>query len=66
MRQNEENTKQGQLPDPLIENVHYYYENGFMVLTEVYLKARGYCCGNGCRHCPYTGDDKKYKSSCKN
>lgn len=24
-----------------------------MVLTEEYHKARGYCCGNGCRHCPY-------------
>ncbi|MFL5809468.1 MAG: DUF5522 domain-containing protein [Flavisolibacter sp.] len=24
-----------------------------MVLTESYLKERGYCCGNGCVHCPY-------------
>ena len=24
-----------------------------MVLTEKYLKERGYCCGNGCLHCPY-------------
>lgn len=24
-----------------------------MVLTEAYLKERGYCCGNGCLHCPY-------------
>lgn len=31
----------------------YYNEQGFMVLTAHYLSARGYCCGNGCRHCPY-------------
>ncbi|MFT4015995.1 MAG: DUF5522 domain-containing protein [Agriterribacter sp.] len=24
-----------------------------MVLTESFLLKRGYCCGNGCRHCPY-------------
>jgi Family of unknown function (DUF5522) len=24
------------------------------VLTARYLADRGWCCGNGCRHCPYT------------
>ncbi|WP_240627996.1 DUF5522 domain-containing protein [Terrimonas sp.] len=24
-----------------------------MVLTESFLLKRGYCCGNGCWHCPY-------------
>ena len=24
-----------------------------MVLTQKYLEERGYCCGNGCKHCPY-------------
>ncbi|MBP6236040.1 MAG: hypothetical protein KA270_14295 [Saprospiraceae bacterium] len=24
-----------------------------MVLTAHFLKNRGYCCGNGCRHCPF-------------
>lgn len=38
----------------LIEGVHYYInEQGLVVLTEKYLLERGYCCGNGCRHCPY-------------
>lgn len=32
---------------------YYYNESGYMVFTETYLKKRGYCCGNGCRHCPY-------------
>jgi hypothetical protein len=38
----------------MIEGVHYYVnEDGWVVLTEKYLLERGYCCGNGCRHCPY-------------
>jgi hypothetical protein len=28
-------------------------ETGFTVLTAYYLEKRGYCCGNGCRHCPF-------------
>jgi len=37
-----------------IEDIHYYFnENGLIVLTETYLRERGYCCGNGCKHCPY-------------
>jgi hypothetical protein len=38
----------------LIENVDFYYdESGFVVLTKQYHETRGYCCGYGCRHCPY-------------
>ena len=37
----------------LIENVDYYFEHDLMVLTAHFLKNRGYCCGNNCRHCPY-------------
>ena len=32
---------------------YYYNESGLMVLTEKFHLQRGYCCGNGCRHCPY-------------
>ena len=35
------------------EGVDYYFENGLMVLTADLLRKRGYCCGSGCRHCPY-------------
>ena len=39
---------------PLTEGVDYYFNGqGLMVLTEKYLLERGYCCGNGCLHCPY-------------
>lgn len=37
----------------LEEEKDYYIERGAMVFTASYLKRRGYCCGNGCRHCPY-------------
>ncbi len=26
---------------------------GWFVFTAATLEARGECCGNGCRHCPY-------------
>ncbi len=26
---------------------------GLSVFTAVFLADRGYCCGSGCRHCPY-------------
>jgi hypothetical protein len=31
----------------------YYNEQGFVVLTAAYHLKKGYCCGNGCKHCPY-------------
>lgn len=40
-------------PDTLQENLDYYIENGYWVFTEYYHLKRGYCCGSGCRHCPY-------------
>jgi len=51
--------KKSEAPKPLVENEDYYFENGFMVLTELYLRKRGYCCGNGCRHCPYPSEDRE-------
>jgi hypothetical protein len=29
---------------------------GLFVFTARFLADRGWCCGNGCRHCPYTAD----------
>jgi hypothetical protein len=47
----------------LIENEHYYMDkNGLLVFTEKYLLERGFCCGNGCRHCPYGTDKDKGKA----
>lgn len=32
---------------------YYFNEQGLMVFTEKYHLKRGYCCGSGCKHCPY-------------
>jgi hypothetical protein len=40
--------------EKLIEGTDFYFDkSGLMVFTEKYHFQRGYCCGNGCRHCPY-------------
>lgn len=36
-----------------IEGVDFVLLNGSVIMTEKYLKDRGYCCGNGCINCPY-------------
>jgi hypothetical protein len=36
-----------------IKDIDYYLEDGFVIFTESYLKEKGECCGNNCRHCPY-------------
>jgi hypothetical protein len=42
-----------------IEGVDYYYDNGFIIMTEHYLAKRGYCCGNGCKNCAYDPKHQK-------
>jgi len=37
----------------LVENEDYYLDHGLMVFTARYHLCRGYCCEQGCRHCPY-------------
>ena len=38
----------------LIEGEDFYYnKDGYVVFTEKYHLQKGFCCGNGCRHCPY-------------
>jgi hypothetical protein len=44
-----------------IEGVDYYFDAGLMVLTAHFLLKRGYCCGNGCRHCPYSQKTEQQK-----
>jgi hypothetical protein len=46
-----------------IEGKHFYLENGKLVFTEQYHLERGYCCGKGCRHCPY--EPKSLKGNTK-
>jgi len=38
------------------ENSYIDPVTGFFVMSAHYLRERGYCCGAGCRHCPYPPD----------
>ena len=32
---------------------YYLSPEGYVIFTEKYLLKRGFCCKNGCKHCPY-------------
>jgi len=38
---------------PIAGKDFYFNGQGLLVMTEQYLLKRGYCCKNGCKHCPY-------------
>lgn len=40
---------------PLVEGEDFYREGPYVVFTAAYHLRRGYCCGSGCRHCPWRG-----------
>lgn len=42
----------------LVEGDDYSIENGLMVLSASFLLGRGYCCGSGCRNCPYPESER--------
>ncbi len=38
----------------LLKKTDYYFNSdGRMVFTRAYHLGRGFCCGNGCKHCPF-------------
>jgi len=38
-----------------LEGIDFYMNpDGYRVMTEYFLVKRGYCCSNGCKHCPYS------------
>ncbi len=42
------------MKEQLKEGIDFYYnKDGYIVLTEKYHLEKGFCCGNGCLHCPY-------------
>ncbi len=41
------------LSETPIEGEDYYMDGPYVVFTEAYHLKRGYCCGSGCRHCPW-------------
>lgn len=42
---------------------YYVDEQGYRVFTKKHHLKRGYCCTNGCKHCPYGFDKKKHDSN---
>ena len=48
--------------EEVVEGEDYYFEDGLMVLTARYLLRRGYCCEQGCRHCPYGFAEKNVEA----
>jgi hypothetical protein len=52
--------EKNQLPKE-IEGDFYFNAQGLMVFTAKYHLKRGYCCGNGCKHCPYPKDTRNRK-----
>ncbi len=49
-----QNKNEAALSKALKEGEDYYLNaQGLLVFTAGYLLKRGYCCQNGCRHCPY-------------
>lgn len=45
--------------EPLREGDDYYMDGPYLVFTAAYHRKRGYCCGSGCRHCPWRDDTAK-------
>ena len=43
------------MPDdaPDLEPEDFNMEGEALVFTAAYHRKRGYCCGSGCRHCPW-------------
>jgi hypothetical protein len=43
--------------EQMIKDVDYYIDpKGMWVFTAAYHEARGYCCGQACKHCPFDYD----------
>lgn len=42
------------MSEQMVEGKDFYYNaEGYIVLTKEYHLQKGFCCGNGCTHCPY-------------
>ena len=50
------------LEDSALASEDYYFEGPYLVFTAAYHLKRGFCCGSGCRHCPYRGSSGRDQS----
>ncbi|MGB8354983.1 MAG: cysteine-rich CWC family protein [Chthoniobacteraceae bacterium] len=46
-------------PVPRTQAGDFYIEEDHVVFTAQYHLRRGYCCGSGCRHCPFDGLERE-------
>lgn len=46
-------------PKKHVQNRDYYIESGKWIFTAFFLRQRGFCCDNKCRHCPYKSYGKQ-------
>lgn len=60
-----ENNQNGGVKTKKLDPTYFYEENGRKVMTEAYHINRGYCCGNGCRHCPFEPRAQKGNTTIK-
>ena len=42
-------------------NNDFYIKNGLVIFTKEYHLKRGYCCKNGCKHCPYKKNNAAFE-----
>ncbi|HNP48478.1 MAG TPA: DUF5522 domain-containing protein [Bacteroidia bacterium] len=42
---------------------YYLSPEGYIIFTEKYHLKRGYCCQNGCKHCPWKFRDQFKKKT---
>lgn len=49
----ESSEREGRPLVELVEGEDFYREGPYVVFTAAYHRRRGYCCGSGCRHCPW-------------
>ena len=42
------------MKNEFIKDIHYYMDDTRVVFTALYHTQRRVCCGNKCKHCPYT------------
>jgi len=53
MEETEKNKESSKSGDSEWNSDYYFNNDGYVVFTAKYLLERGYCCGNGCKNCPY-------------
>ena len=60
-----ENNQNNGVKTKMLDPIYFYEENGKKIMTEAFHISRGFCCGNGCRHCPFEPKSVKGNTTLK-